>query len=828
MEYSHLCKTVGRYPVTECLTRAPEFTSISRFNFQGSEPIPDEGLEIVQINQNGKRGSITATTMIALLEQLHHPNKYICVYNYKTDGARKTILPLKRSKMPNYQDPDLNGELNPHPKRFAKPKDYINTHVLQIKHVDDTSSPPKILFTLEITSDFTRFRFKLYDRLDNVVYNPEKNSFHFQPLFLTPDRVHILQEDAFNSLPMAAAARSCAHGNSKHIDETYKRSFYPYQSPRTIEKRGFEPITLGTFIQTAPGHSRIETQPKDRCDRAIGIEYSFKEGDQVKTEQLVRFSHCFPEMDEIIKEADYLEVDTSWKATPGYAYSDFHAIIKNRSVLVGFSIGLSETSENYLVGYDHIRSNLGEEAQQHLDSLPILCDMGRALRAAFGNPKNGHFHKLFYCHAHIIRAIGANSICGSLARRLLNASVFEEALERERHIVRLVYEFLLSRKIIEPCEILRCMIENETYNGFLDTESWAMYARLPHSMGSCSNHTESFHSHVNANFKKLPKKTLVEGVEAIVNMALLHWKTVSEESIPRCVQDMVHKLQHSEDLAFEEDFDTLVSALLEPSMQIDTILEKEIDELDDCGPVEELDDAPSPGPCNCAMEWRNYMIMGVHNLCPHRIKDVDLDHLEIPKIPYTRSSTAVHQATRVPATSANGSKEEEREDKSEEVVLQFVRQLPRFSFDPGATNLTKRAYQIVREVSSLNKGRFKGKCSALFSLLVSHFDLRRGSDDQDFLNTVADMYKTAFDLATCADADFAARLAILRQAEGQMKTRAMVVDQNTQTAVQLYGGLTAIAHKPVQNMISTSEDAYVCSKEDLEEKMPRPSLDCFI
>jgi ubiquitin C-terminal hydrolase len=140
-----------------------------------------------------------------------------------------------------------------------------------------------------------------------------------------------------------------------------------------------------------------------------------------------------------------------------------------------------------------------QNAREFLRSIPIITDQGTALQAFV----NGRQLDWKICHRHIIEAIGARSLLGQWATRLLNTYRPEEW---ERTVALVMDEMILqSGQYSTDCagyrSLLRLMgiVENGDDHCLAPRARWALWERK--GCPRTTNSAESVNGHLNQNIK---------------------------------------------------------------------------------------------------------------------------------------------------------------------------------------------------------------------------------------------------------------------------------------------------------------------------------------
>ena len=201
---------------------------------------------------------------------------------------------------------------------------------------------------------------------------------------------------------------------------------------------------------------------------------------------------------ERLKSTQYIQLDTSFKATDPYCYCCVNAIINNESVTVAITIGMSESCALYESTYLAIEQFV---QRNFLNRIPVLSDMGKGLISFCFNRGIQHF----FCHRHILERFG-HKILRNWAQRLLECTSEEQysllsiqiALEIEIWCSQQADPKLVPDKIGD----IQSMLDPNS-DSLYNVRRWAIWLRIPLHMARCSNHSEALHHVMNMECKCL-------------------------------------------------------------------------------------------------------------------------------------------------------------------------------------------------------------------------------------------------------------------------------------------------------------------------------------
>jgi hypothetical protein len=130
-----------------------------------------------------------------------------------------------------------------------------------------------------------------------------------------------------------------------------------------------------------------------------------------------------------LREADYYELDYSFKALKPYVYSIPRAVKANLGIPLGIVIAPSERRYVFSLFADVLAEK--DLSRDDLLELPLLSDAGSALRSyAGGNTGRDGYHRYHYlCYRHLLESFGSGTIVTILAQRLLFTPTEEAFLE---------------------------------------------------------------------------------------------------------------------------------------------------------------------------------------------------------------------------------------------------------------------------------------------------------------------------------------------------------------------------------------------------------------
>ena len=302
------------------------------------------------------------------------------------------------------------------------------------------------------------------------------------------------------------------------------------------------------------------------CPGNVHVEYLYETND--KNEKVIvgvnKMSIVFPWATKQLLQAQYLELDASFKAAKPMTYCVAQGIIHNESIPLSISITESESNELYNMVFkrfedvlekelkdgkilntnsNKIQSNGSGKLSINWSEFTVLSDMGLALCSCCKLRKILHF----FCHRHIIEHFGSSSPLGIFATKILAcfseescrdiiAEVTEQLLEYTKSYIKINKSIpsSLSNKIYDLITMLELDEGDPTSNYYY--ERWATWFRLLFHVTRCSNHSESLHSVLNRTISS----NFVTRVENLITGVLNHYSLLKDrfgKSINRKVND---------------------------------------------------------------------------------------------------------------------------------------------------------------------------------------------------------------------------------------------------------------------------------------------------
>jgi hypothetical protein len=280
-----------------------------------------------------------------------------------------------------------------------------------------------------------------------------------------------------------------------------RKWFYDSCLPETTRRRWIQreehTSSLNDFIDSLHGYKVVRVAACDKNKTRI-FTYSHKD----KEHDVVSVTWVAPWAVKAWNEADYIQLDCSFRGTKPFAYCVPQAIIGNEAIPLGFIMTPSECSETYDWWLaDLQQADPNEDPKRQI----ILSDEGLALKH-FGS----HFGtKHYFCHRHIIERFGARGLIGELVRQALATQTNETYQALRPQLLATANQFLNESKITKKA--------HEKFVEFLSFEfPHGIWHRAEFGVARCSNHAESFHGLVNARIKGM--KTIAHRLHEITEV----------------------------------------------------------------------------------------------------------------------------------------------------------------------------------------------------------------------------------------------------------------------------------------------------------------------
>jgi hypothetical protein len=211
-------------------------------------------------------------------------------------------------------------------------------------------------------------------------------------------------------------------------------------------------------------------------------------------------SHLAPWARNAIMQANYIELDASFRALRPYVYCVPIAVIQNITLPIGLFLHVSERKELYDNVFRLLRqSGLSETIIQ---SKCVLSDQGKALISAVGDAGCRHF----FCYKHLLTAFGGNRYIMLYTKKLLFTSSPDEFVQKFIDLYPIVSGLVIVGAIpqdlfekfhklfpIDPEPLTWDSIGNQ-----LENLPHPLWLRIHDGINTCSNHSERFNRSCNA------------------------------------------------------------------------------------------------------------------------------------------------------------------------------------------------------------------------------------------------------------------------------------------------------------------------------------------
>jgi hypothetical protein len=203
------------------------------------------------------------------------------------------------------------------------------------------------------------------------------------------------------------------------------------------------------------------------------------------------------------EQAEYIQLDCSFRATKPFAYCVPQAMIHNAAVPLGFIMTPRECALTYTMFMEEV---WGFKEGQVTDK-PVLSDQGPALSSFCDD----HGIPQFFCHRHLIELFGAASAAGMLASRVLRIQT-KETFEALRD------QFIADAEAMHRNGFMK-QKALDRFKTWLADFTDGLWEREHLGIARCSNHAERFHGIVNQR---------IAGVRALVGRLDILRQTIED------------------------------------------------------------------------------------------------------------------------------------------------------------------------------------------------------------------------------------------------------------------------------------------------------------
>lgn len=240
---------------------------------------------------------------------------------------------------------------------------------------------------------------------------------------------------------------------------------------------------------------------------------------------------------QLMYETDYIELDTSFKATSPYCYCCVNSIKNNESTTICVVIGTSETSQLYDYAYRSLEK-VGISSVL-LAKIPVLTDLGAAIMS-FCSIRG---LKQFLCHKHFIERFG-HHILKNWVKRLLDTVTLSQyniiSVQIKAEIEIWISQQSKPENIPEKIVEVQCMLDPANNSRYCKIQQWALWKRVDFHIGRCTNHSESLHRVFNASITRL--RNFAVKVTQIARIIIKRYQTRGKVH-GRSIKDKFHSLQ---------------------------------------------------------------------------------------------------------------------------------------------------------------------------------------------------------------------------------------------------------------------------------------------
>lgn len=327
------------------------------------------------------------------------------------------------------------------------------------------------VFRLKSIDNYKSFTIIMYEKHHDIAFKYESSK-HF---LMTPTVEPQLSEIKKLTGRMFKDALK-----RKIIDYQFFNKYCPNWDPDSPKKTNND---LSEILNSLQGHFYVHHSEKEEPLKFNGnnIEYCIFRSPYAK---------------QIIENAQAIELDATF-SLDGYITISPHCIIHNIGYPIGLYIGKSENELAYELAY----KNIFQVADNDIKNIPFINDFGKGLCSFLTK----HKFKIYYCLRHYLNRLGANSSLCVIAQHILfseNLDEYSKRLNRYMPIIQLQYE--------------KNIITNAQFKAFceLKTNKKELAVCLREPRITCSNHIESYHSHIAKLIKNFASPN--EKVEAIL------------------------------------------------------------------------------------------------------------------------------------------------------------------------------------------------------------------------------------------------------------------------------------------------------------------------
>lgn len=289
-----------------------------------------------------------------------------------------------------------------------------------------------------------------------------------------------------------------------------------FKKPGFLSALNRDEINLYTLSEKSHRETRIldhTTSINDLVESLPGDKYVIFENESNKQEnpfmlndqKVQQFAWIVPWASSAIDQADYIELDGTFKSCRPFTAFVLQAVRKNTGIPLCLVLTPTESAASFSFAYHCLEKSTNKVDK--LRSLEVLADLGSGISSFVTDELNKEF--VYACHRHLIENAGSNSLNGSYVKRMLRLNNEEEFTS---------YLYLINctfRDSDDPP--LGEKESSKLFSLIRKYPTWAKWMRQGIHMSTCSNHAEGFHRVLNkaTNCKRSFVTRIGEVVKAI-------------------------------------------------------------------------------------------------------------------------------------------------------------------------------------------------------------------------------------------------------------------------------------------------------------------------
>jgi hypothetical protein len=265
-----------------------------------------------------------------------------------------------------------------------------------------------------------------------------------------------------------------------------------------FEENTFSPRTARRHVAAVSGPTLVETLQSFQAAQFISFNDKLEHGTVLLGRKIATLTVVEPWVEQVIRLADYIELDASFHAGYPYVYTVPQAIYHNDPYPLGFTFCPFESSRMYGLFYEKLQSVVHPDIFDRILHLPVLSDEGTGLKSFCRENQIPQF----FCFRHLINKFGAGSLIATLVRKMLFISTKERYVEQLPENLGLASSLFRGDPIhLRAFEELFLVTFEPHSNQRFDTwspqdptyDAQALWTRMALHVGTCSNHAERFH-----------------------------------------------------------------------------------------------------------------------------------------------------------------------------------------------------------------------------------------------------------------------------------------------------------------------------------------------